>query len=148
MIEVREGAMREQRGFTLIELMVVVAIIAIIAAFAMPSYLRYGFRARRVDGQELLLRVANAQERYYATHNQYGSLDQLGYTTVASRLSEKGFYRLDIELLADTGPAMGFTATAVVVPGGLQRKDDCKNLEIDDAGRKTQTGQTSNGTCG
>jgi type IV pilus assembly protein PilE len=147
MIEVREGAMREQRGFTLIELMVVVAIIAILSAIAMPSYLRYGIRARRVDGQELLLRVANAQERYYATHNRYGSLTQLGYTTTASRLSEKGYYSLQIELISDPAQAMGFKATAVIVPGGLQKKDDCKDLQIDNTGLKSQAGSTTNGTC-
>jgi type IV pilus assembly protein PilE len=139
--------MRLQRGFSLIELMVVVAIIAILSAFAVPSYLRYGLRARRADGQELLLRVANAQERYYATNNHYGSLDQLGYTTAASKLSEKGYYSLDMKLEPDSTSAIEFTATAVVVAGGPQAKDDCDDLWITNTGQKGQTGSTTNGTC-
>jgi type IV pilus assembly protein PilE len=131
----------------LIELMVVVAIIALLAAFAVPSYLRYGLRARRADGQELLLRVANAQERYYATNNHYGSLDQLGYTTAASKLSEKGYYSLDMDPASDSTSALEFTATAVVVPGGPQAKDDCDDLWIKNTGQKGQTGSTTNGTC-
>lgn len=148
MIDVRGRSMRMQRGFSLIELMVVVAIIALLAAFAVPSYLRYGLRARRADGQELLLRVANAQERYYATNNHYGSLDQLGYTTAASKLSEKGYYSLDMEEPAsDSTSAQVFKAVAVVVAGGPQAKDDCDNLWITNTGQKSQTGSTTNGTC-
>lgn len=147
MIDLRGRSMKLQRGFTLIELMVVVAIIAIIAAVAVPSYLRYGIRARRADGQELLLRVANAQERYYATNNHYGSLNQLGYTTAASKLSEKGYYSLDMKPASDSTSALEYTATAVVVASGPQSKDDCDNLTIDNAGVKGQTGSTTNGTC-
>ncbi|GAI02651.1 unnamed protein product, partial [marine sediment metagenome] len=52
-----------KKGFTLIELMIVVAVIAILAAIAYPSYTRYVYRARRADGQDLLMRIAAAQER-------------------------------------------------------------------------------------
>lgn len=138
--------MRKYRGFTLIELMVVVMIIAIIAAFAIPNYLRYGIRARRGDGQNMLLRVANAQESYYAANNSYGSMTALGYTTAASQLSEKGYYQLTIQTPA-AGSSTGYTATATPVSGGPQVKDDCGALTINDAGVKGQAGSTTNGTC-
>ncbi|MEB2317016.1 MAG: prepilin-type N-terminal cleavage/methylation domain-containing protein, partial [Xanthomonadaceae bacterium] len=67
-----------QRGFTLIEVMVVVAIVAILAAIAYPSYSDYAFRARRVDGKEMMMRVAAAQERYYTNLNSYATVTQLG----------------------------------------------------------------------
>lgn len=51
-------------GFTLIEVMIVVAIVAILAAIAYPSYSDYAFRTRRADGKEMMMRVASAQERY------------------------------------------------------------------------------------
>lgn len=139
--------MRKQRGFTLIELMVVVAIIAIIAAFAVPSYLNYGIRARRGDGQNMLMRVADAQERYYAIYNHYGSLNQLDYDSAASRLSEKGYYRLSMNPAADSTSAMAYTATATPVAGGPQSKDDCGALTISNTGEKSQAGHTTNGSC-
>ena len=136
--------MRHDKGFTLIELMVVVMIIAIIAAFAVPNFLRYGLRSRRSDGQAMLMRVANAQEQYYATYNSYGSLSALGYTTAASQLSEKGYYQLSI---SPSSPTSTFTASAAPVAGGPQSKDDCGTLTINNTGTKSQSGSTTNGTC-
>ncbi|MQK16898.1 prepilin-type N-terminal cleavage/methylation domain-containing protein, partial [Escherichia coli] len=57
---------KAQRGFTLIELMVAVAIISILAAIAYPSYREYVNRGNRSEGQALLSDAAAAQERYYA----------------------------------------------------------------------------------
>jgi len=138
------ASMSKKRGFTLIELMVVVAIIAIIAAFAVPSYLRYGIRARRVDGQNLLMRTADAQERYYAINNRYGSLDELGYTSAAGKQSEKGYYELSLDPASDSST---YTAIATPVAGGPQAKDDCEALTISNTGEKGQTGSTTNGSC-
>jgi type IV pilus assembly protein PilE len=140
----RERIMRRVHGFTLVELMVVVAIIAILAAFAVPAYSRYGYRARRTDGQELLLRIATAQERYYATYNRYGALTDLGYANPA--LSEKGFYSATLSL--DT-KAFLFTATAATV--GVQQNDACGSLQLDSNGSKSpgagDTSSNSNGSC-
>lgn len=132
--------MRRQQGFTLIELMIVVGIIAILAAFAVPTYLRYGIRARRADGQQTLLRIANAQERYYSTNNKYGALTDIGYTNPT--LSDKQYYSVTVASATTT-----FTATAAPVAGGAQAKDDCKSLTIDNTGQKKQTGSTTNGSC-
>ncbi len=135
--------MRRVSGFTLVELMVVVAIIAILAAFAVPAYSRYGYRARRVDGQELLLRIATAQERYYATYNKYGALADIGYADPAP--SEKGFYSVSLSNLG----AATFTATAA--PLGVQQNDACESLKLDSTGVKTpgasDANSNRNGNC-
>jgi len=133
---------RNTRGFTLVELMVVVAIIAILAAFAVPNYLRYGIRARRADGQNLLMRVAAAEERFYSTNNRYGNLSDIGFS--ASNISDNKYYSVAI---TPATPATTFTATATPVAGGPQAKDDCSALNINSYGKKDATGSTTNGKC-
>ncbi len=138
--------MQRQGGFTLLELMIVVVIIAILAAIAIPAYGRYAYRAHRVDGQELLLRIANAQERFYATNNHYGALTELGYTNPA--LSEKGYYSVTMNPAAASTTQV-YTATAA--PINAQLNDVCGPLSIDNAGVKlpalTDTTHNSNGNC-
>lgn len=121
---------RHVRGFTLVELMVVVAIIAVVSAFAVPSYLRYGLRTRRVDAHHALLNIAMAQERYYATHGRYTkSMADLGLKT----LSEKGYYRLSLE--GDEKDTW-FHASAAPAPGGAQAKDVCRAVDINSLGQR------------
>jgi type IV pilus assembly protein PilE len=138
--------MRQKCGFSLIELMVVLAIIAILAAIAIPSYGRYAFRARRPDGQELLLRIANAQERFYAANNHYGSLTDLGYTDV---YSEKRYYLASSNVADGSTSAQAYTVT--VTPQDVQTKDVCGPLTINDAGVKTPLATSAssaiNGSC-
>lgn len=62
---------RRSSGFTLIELMIVVAIVGILAAIAYPSYLEYVERSRRTDAQGALLGLANAMERHHTANNTY-----------------------------------------------------------------------------
>ncbi|KAA1171712.1 prepilin-type N-terminal cleavage/methylation domain-containing protein [Marinobacter salinexigens] len=63
--------MNRQSGITLIELMIVVAIIGIIAAIALPSYSRYVENARAADAKSALMSLANAMERYHTQNNTY-----------------------------------------------------------------------------
>ncbi|WP_345194550.1 type IV pilin protein [Kistimonas scapharcae] len=78
-------------GFTLIELMIVVAIIGILAAIAWPSYQDQVRQGRRGDGQALLMEILQAQERFYIDRATYtDNLTQLGYA--AQQTSENGFY--------------------------------------------------------
>lgn len=73
---------RLSRGFTLIELMIVVAIIAILAAIAMPAYTDYVRRARRSDAIQELLRLQQAQEKWRAGHSTYSDGKEAGTTVV------------------------------------------------------------------
>lgn len=132
--------MTQERGFSLIELMVVVGIIAILASIALPAYNNYTFRARRVDGQRELQNLATAQERFYSTYNRYsGTLSDLGF---ASSTSQEGYYTLAVALGANN---LTYTATATAT--GAQSTDKCGNLTLTNAGVKGKTGNESNGRC-
>lgn len=145
-------ARRPQRGFTLLELMIVVVIIAVLAAIAVPAYSRYAYRARRADGQELLLRIASAQERFYATNNKYGPLsgaDGLGYADPA--ISEKGYYSVASVVSADPAGNSSQAFIAAATPISSQVNDLCGALTINHAGVKTpgpaSASSNSNGSC-
>ena len=130
---------RRLRGFTLIELMIVVAIVAILAAIAYPSYSRYGFRARRSDAQNILMQMASAQERFYTNFNRYGTLAEL----TLSAVSENGYYNV---VITNPGGTASFLATAT--PTGIQAGDTCGALSIDNTANKLPLGSPgNNGTC-
>lgn len=137
-----------QGGFTLLELMIVVVVMAILAGIAVTSYNRYAFRARRADAKEILMRVANAQERYYGTFNTYADDPVTGKLKLGSDKSEHGYYAVTI-----TGDDLtkAYVVTAAPVAGEAQQKDACGSLSISSAGIKTpdatDTAKNSNGPC-
>jgi type IV pilus assembly protein PilE len=143
---------KKTHGFTLIELMVVVAIIALLAVFAMPAYQRYGERARRVDGKELLMRVAAAQERYYTNFNRYAVNPLTAATSLglSSLTSERGYYTISSANGA-TGNTQSYVLTVTPVTTGAQKADKCGALGISNTGVKTPVAtampQNSNGAC-
>lgn len=139
---------RQRQGFSLVELMVAVAIIAILAAIAIPQYTRYTFRARRADGQKLLMAIANAEERYYAQQNKYADLKTIGFASTTTATSDSGYYTATVTATTvNTFVAQGFLATAT--PQGAQAKDVCTSLTLTDTGVKNPlpTTTTTNGTC-
>jgi type IV pilus assembly protein PilE len=139
---------RHRRGFTLLELMIVLVVMAILAAIAVPSYTKYGYRARRSDGQKLLISIANAQERYYALHNAYADLATIGYAASTTATSEAGYYTASVAVTAVASlDAQAYTATATPVPQGAQARDVCGALTLTSTGVKAPAGTTSNGTC-
>jgi len=111
----------KQRGFTLIETMVVTAITGILAATAYPSFAGPLFKARRTDGLTALLHLQMSQERWRSDHGSYASMVDLKMNPTTSM----GYYQLSI---SDTS-ATGFSATAT--GAGTQANDSaCKVLRI------------------
>lgn len=136
---------RRSLGFTLIELMIVVAIIAIIAAVAYPSYSNYAFRARRADAHEMMMRIAAAQERHFTSANKYTTAlgtGGLGFSGDNADLSESGHYKISMTT-ANNDQTYVITAT----PQGVQATDKCKNLTLNNNGMKDFTGAETNGKC-
>jgi type IV pilus assembly protein PilE len=128
------------KGFTLVELMVTVAVVAIIAAVALPSYRQYIRRANRVDATGALLRLAGNQERFYLQNNTYAAEDLMGTAPpggLGIESTERGFYDLAMAPAAG-GYTSGFTATATVASGGDQADDaDCASFTVDETGRRS-----------
>ena len=125
-------------GFTLIELMITVAILAIIAAVAIPSYSSYVDRGKRAEARTALLDIAARQERFYSNNRQYA--DQLSKLRM-SGTSENGYYTLSVALRASSGTTASNTQTfqATATPAGSWTDDKCGNLSIDETGAKTQS---------
>lgn len=124
-------------GFTLIEVMIVVAIIGIIAAVAYPSYQGYVRKAQRVDAKSALLEVSARQEKFFGVNYRYATtLVQLGYG--AAFITENNRYNVTFT----TTPAAPANATAYTVQAsalGDQINDTCDNFSLTSTGVKGVT---------
>lgn len=127
---------RSDRGFTLIELMIVVVIVGVLAAIAIPNYSKHVRKGRRVDAKSAVLDVAARQEKYFATHNQYATdFDALkmGIGTslyINGTTAGNSYYQLS---LLPVGVA-GYTVKAVPTSFGKQDIDECKGYQINQLG--------------
>lgn len=129
------------RGFTLIELMVAVAILGIIASIAVPSYFEHVKRTARTEAITSLLDAANKQEQYYVDNRQYtNSLTDLGVTSS----TENGFYQIAVEVNNAEGT---FEFTATPKSGPPKQDEECTELSIDDAGVKGAKGTADSKKC-
>jgi type IV pilus assembly protein PilE len=127
-----------QKGFTLVELMIVVAILSLLAAIAYPAYLRQVQKSRRAECETVLLSIAGALERKYAVDSEYPATLPAGSPTTCPLDGGTTFYNIGYALDGATG---GFTLTAK--PTSAQESDPCGDLSITHTGKKGQkTGAT------
>lgn len=122
-----------QKGFTLIELMITVAIIAILASIALPAYQEHVRRGHRAAAQSEMMDIANRQQQFFLANRQYAtSLGALSYSLPAEVAARYSLSPADMGVNnAATPPS--FTIT--FVPSGAQATDG--NLTLNSVGVKT-----------
>jgi type IV pilus assembly protein PilE len=133
----------QERGFTLIELMITVVIVAILASIALPSYQNHLQKARRADAYDCLLNAAQRQENYFYQNNTYAStIGALGMD--AQSCGDGDYY----ELKVTTENATSYLLTASRVAGSPQIKDTrCGDLTLSSAGEKSNNGSLPGSDC-
>ena len=124
------SARRALSGFTLIELMLAVFVVAILAVISLPSYAEFVKRGTRADAQAFLMDVALRQQQRLVDRRQYAAtIADLGLTLPASLT---GKYSVSMNVPDVVPPA--FTLSAA--PQGAQTSEGCGTLTLDNAGRR------------
>lgn len=153
----------DSRGFTLLELMIVVAIIAILAAIAIPAYTSYVVRTNRSAAEGCLSEYANYMERYYTTNLSYASAPASSGTAAATpnvaigspstlvldcaATSQTGNnYQYDVAMPATAG-SVGYNLTAQPINAQLTRDTQCANLTLDQTGTRNISGTGTVAQC-
>ena len=156
----RLQAMRQQSGFTLLELMVVVVVATILVSLAVPSYMQQVRQSRRTEAKAAILDLAGREETYFATNgNAYtNTAANLGYATFTPIGS--GYYNIAVCVATATGatPACDPNANAPTAPSyyitatpvaGLSQANDasCTSFSVDSTGQQFSTGTGVGSYC-
>ncbi|WP_293761982.1 type IV pilin protein [uncultured Aquitalea sp.] len=137
----------KQAGFSLIELMIAVAIIGILAGVALPAYTQFVQKGNRVLAKNAVLDLAAREENYYALNNVFtANLSSLGLAQAAS-VSVPGngqnLYTLNVSSVSNGSPP-SYVIRAVPVKGGAQAADVCQTFQLDSLGSKSNVDAAGN----
>lgn len=128
---------RKRGGFTLIELMITVAVIAILAAIALPSYTQYVIRSKRSAAQAQMMDIANRQQQFLIANRSYADKPALTASGYALPSEVASNYSYDVTLSPPGVP--GFTLTLTPLGTGTQASDGA--LTLNSEGVKTPAGK-------
>lgn len=146
---------RHSPGFTLVELMIAVAIIAVLAAIAVPMYTKQVQKSRRVDARTAVLDLAGREERFLSTSGSYATTwAQLGFATAGNTSTPtpvgSGYYQLSavsVAGVAATNTPPSYTVSATVIAGSSQVKDlACQYFSVDNTGKQFSSATNAGGT--
>lgn len=122
-----------QIGFTLIEMLIVVLIIAAIMAYVVPNYSQYVLRSQRAEAKNALITVAGIQERFYANSNRYGTAAEINLATLYPAPTDANGLFYTISMVNDN---TSYTITATAAR--TQTQDvDCPAFTMDNLGQQT-----------
>lgn len=125
------------KGFTLIEVMIAVAVLAIISAIAYPAYESQSRKGKRADGIAMLEQVAQAEQRYFS-HMSTFTATVTDLSEIKSATSAGGYYSISVAPGATGSIASSFVVTASPLTDG-QKKDVCETFTLSNLGIRGAT---------
>jgi type IV pilus assembly protein PilE len=141
-------------GYTLIEVLIAVAIVGILASVATAAYTSQVQKSRRTDARSALLDLAGREEKLFSTANAYSAApSDLGYGAVGAAWPitvGSGYYQVTVLAPdpAQGGAAGTYSISAVPVPGGMQASDTtCTSLSVNQLGVQSSGGTGTAATC-
>lgn len=138
--------MKKQQGFTLVEVLIAMTILAILTAIAFPAYLENVRKGKRMEGQSMLLEAASKQQRFFSDNLAYApDMGTLGYGLAGNNavLTETGAYSVSVSAIAADNSSYTLTATGL----NDQANDGCGNLSLTSTGVKGETGTLTVQDC-
>ncbi len=142
-------ATRRSAGFTLIELMITIAVVGILTAIALPSYNSYVARSKRAEARGVLVTAAQHLEKQFSINSSYcqpAGCDAATVLPANLRTSGANATRREYDIRATALTANGYTLSAVPATGGTMVGDACGTLTIDNFGTRGQSSGTA-ATC-
>lgn len=129
---------RRVAGFTLVEILTVLVVVAVLAALAIPAWHTHLLRMQRADAREALIAVQSAQDKFFGAHARYAAGAEVSAPSPGGLAltvnSAHGFYHIEVQTSAD---GLGYAASARSVASGRQMEDArCAQFTLDQNGRR------------